>query len=136
MVFVLLLNDGQFTLNSVTVLGVYDKKDIAILNGWKTLITDALQPWTLRFYTKWHINKSVAHGLGMYYIEEWDMTKNIRVASYTLGEKIEHRKYVYPLDDYLKQNNDTCESILRSWHHEICNNVLPPLLHEFTYCTI
>lgn len=130
MVHILIYNDGQYSQKSTNVIGVFDDFDTSLIGGWQKLLEHALQPWSIRHYKKKNTTSRV---LGMYYIQEWDMSSNRCVKTYFLGEYVKNNHWQSELDKYLKEHRDTCDVILQEWYDQILSGIVPDVLKQFTY---
>jgi hypothetical protein len=131
-VCILVYDDCQHTSKSTKILGVFATFDEALIGGWKAVIQDAMQPWKLKFYKS--RKRSPYRGLGSYTINEWNITSNERMATYSLGCKTEGAYIIDVFDKYLKEHNDNCDNILQRWLEQMTSDeVVPQQLHEFTF---
>lgn len=135
MSFVVLNNDGQYTYDSTNVIGVCATLNTALLFGWKSLLEEALKPWTIEFYKDRDEEFANCCGISYYYIEEWDTTNNIRSNVYHLGWKCEGSHIKQYLDKHLKKNSKECKTILEKWHNEVhvYGKVPQQLQDEYTF---
>jgi hypothetical protein len=126
--YVFIHNDCQYTYRSTSVIGVFDRFDVALAAGWKTVLEATMKPWSIEFYKKRY--SSNARGIQDYYIEDWDVATNTKQDTYVFNSGNR-------LDTFLKQNHATCETILQTWYDQIdtVNGTVPHELYTQEFKT-
>lgn len=127
-VFVVIYNELQYTLDDTSVIGVYEELGKSFIGGWKTIIEQAMKPWSIEHYKDMQREFAYMRGMGKYHIEEWDASKSTRVNVYTLGDCPEGT-----FDGFLKENYADCEVILQELYAMLVEqNELPDVLRKYT----
>jgi hypothetical protein len=121
-------DDCQYAHDSKIIKGVFATLNESLLSGWKTLLQDALKPWTLEFYKEAEPEDEGISGVGSSYtIEQWDIKSNAHVATYALGYKQEGSYVQNVFDEYIKVYKKDigreCDIILQQWLDQVVSGV-------------
>lgn len=130
--FIVLHNDGQYCYNSTKVVGIFHDYELAIYNASVSLVDSLCKPWLVKHYKM----GSKYNGVPDYWIEEWDVSKNLYIQKYTLGYKCVDNKTENILNTFLKENSINYNHIVSSWKVQLDNKVIPEKLKTFINSSI
>lgn len=133
-VFVIVQQDGAYSDKDWKIISVCNDFQIAKIIGWKSLISETLKPWKIKFYQDRKAKYAAVIGIPDYHIEEWDHDKSILVKTWFLGwQKNDGYKYTNYMDEYLKKNNKSLVETLEEWKVMLDDDKIPEFLDEMIF---
>jgi len=121
--FILSINDGQYTYNSNKVIGIYDTLNTVLLQTVKILVDFLSQSHIQELYINQKHSEfrhvTIIHD---FVITEWQMNSQNCIAKY---------KITTDLDKFLKDNCDDICKIVSEWKNEIDREQIPSSLLKY-----
>ena len=128
-IFVAVLDDGQYTQNSVKNIGVFASLHAAMDCAWRKILDHALKPWSVEFYEEREAEFAHCCGIPTITVEEWSWRshaekENAPVATHPVGWRggdAAAADHVYWFDVALKREHKRyaayVEGLLQDLHH-------------------
>lgn len=133
-VFVIVQQDGAYSDKEWRIVGVCNDFQMAKIVGWKSLISETLKPWKIKFYQNRKAKYAGAIGIPDYHIEEWNYEKSVLANTWFLGwQKNDGHRYINYLDEYLKINNKNLVETLSEWQSFLDKNIVPEFLDKMVF---
>lgn len=101
------------------VSGVFHEEHEAVREACLQLCKCASKPYTIKFYKRRDARFAYLIGIPEYCIEHWK--DNRRLQTICVGHNIAK----YHIDEYLKENHATIETILKDWLDQLNDGTIP-----------